>query len=353
MMDGLIQIGLPAHLERFAPAIGRILDVQKPDGAIPWFEDGAWDPWNHTESAMALMAAGEVDAAARAYDYLAGSQQSDGSWLGEYGNALPMVDRDYISRTQAPILKDTNFAAYPAVGIYHRFLIDGDVAEAEKFWPMVEAAMQFIGRLQSPEGDISWSADAKGGPDDDALLAGNASMAKSLSCAIALGQALNQSVDDLQRIYARLVEALLTKPARFDRRGGGARYAMDWYYPVLAGVIPQLEARARLEAQWQRFVVDALGCRCVEDEPWVTVAETAELVMACLCIGAHDKAERLFETINPVRDDAGIYWMGWQFEEALFWPLEQPSWTQAAVILAADALWGQRTASQLLVSNEL
>ncbi|MEM9226208.1 MAG: prenyltransferase [Pseudomonadota bacterium] len=353
MMDGLVPISLPRSLSGLEPAIDRILKVQKADGAIPWFEQGAWDPWNHTESAMALMAAGEVSAAAAAFDYLAASQQSDGSWLGEYGNALPMVDRDHISRTQAPVVKDTNFAAYPGVGIYHRFLVDGDEGEAAKFWPMIEAAMRFVGRLQTEAGDISWSAEAPGGPDDDALLAGNASIAKSLACAIALGEAIDKPVDHLRQIRDRLVHALRYKPDRFDRRGGGQRYAMDWYYPILAGVLPPAQAKQRFDADWARFVVDGLGCRCVDDEPWVTVAETAELVMAALCIGEREKAERLFETINPVRDEAGVYWMGWQFEESLFWPLEQPSWTQAAVILAADALWGKSAASQLLVSNAL
>ena len=51
------------------PAVDRILDILTAQGAIAWFENGPWDPWNHTESAMALTAAGEFDAAALAFDH--------------------------------------------------------------------------------------------------------------------------------------------------------------------------------------------------------------------------------------------------------------------------------------------
>ena len=43
--------------------------------------------------------------------------------------------------------------------------------------------------------------------------------------------------------------------------------------------------------------------------------------------------------------------MGWQFEEAIFWPQEKPSWTQAAVILATDALNTVTPASGVLTAD--
>ena len=41
-----------------------------------------------------------------------------------------------------------------------------------------------------------------------------------------------------------------------------------------------------------------LGVRCVSDDPWVTGAETCELVIALEAIGDRDKALELFEGIE-------------------------------------------------------
>ena len=143
-------------------AVRRIIELQSENGRIVWFEDGPWDPWNHVECAMALAAAGETTRAARAYDYLAATQRPDGAWLGEYGNALPMRDRDHISRVAAPAFLDTNFCAYPAVGILHFLLLTGDEARVRSWWPMVRAAMDFVIALQRDDGTISWAFEAVG-----------------------------------------------------------------------------------------------------------------------------------------------------------------------------------------------
>ena len=62
------------------PTVDFILDAQRPSGEIPWFEGGHTDPWDHTEAAMALSIAGEIDAAGRAYRWLSNTQLVDGSW---------------------------------------------------------------------------------------------------------------------------------------------------------------------------------------------------------------------------------------------------------------------------------
>ena len=43
--------------------------------------------------------------------------------------------------------------------------------------------------------------------------------------------------------------------------------------------------QARIDARWDEFVVPGLGIRCVDHRPWVTGAETCELVMALDAIG--------------------------------------------------------------------
>ena len=65
---------------------------------------------------------------------------------------------------------------------------------------------------------------------------------------------------------------------------------MDWYYPILGGVLRGHAAEARLASKWDTFVAPGRGVRCVSDQPWVTAAETCELVMALDAIGLHERA---------------------------------------------------------------
>jgi hypothetical protein len=342
-----------AHLSDLSAPASRILDIQEAGGRIAWFEDGPWDPWNHTECAMALTVMGALDAARLAFDHLAETQRADGAWFGEYGNALPMVERDYISREPAPAFLDTNFCAYPAVGVLHYLLATDDLGRVRDWWPMVRGAMDFVTALQRADGTISWAFEAVGTDDDDALLAGNASVAKSLECAIALAARLGEDASAWIAAREALVAALRTSPELFDRKGGGRRFAMDWYYPVLSGALDPPTAAKRLQSQTATFVDPVRGCRCVSDEPWVTVAETCELAMAYLSVDQGAEAASLLEAISSHCDVDGVFWMGWQYEEETVWPKETPSWTQAAVILAIDALHGDYAHSRLLTRSIL
>lgn len=351
-MDGVLA-SRPAHLAVMAAPAARIQKIQTGDGRIAWFEGGPWDPWNHVECAMALTAMGVHDAAAAAFDHLAATQRPDGAWLGEYGNTLPMVDRDYISREPAPAFLDTNFCAYPAVGVLHYSLATGDLARTRAWWPMVRDAIEFVLSLQRGDGTVSWSFEALGTDDDDALLAGNASIAKSLECAIRLARSLGEDATRWIAVREVLVHMLRYRPAAFDRKGKGTRFAMDWYYPVLSGALPKDAAKSRLDAGWETFVHPEFGCRCVSDEPWVTVAETAELAMALISVSDHGRASDFLKSLDTLRDASGAYWMGWQYAEQTVWPKEAPAWTQAAVILAVDALHGAGPHAQLLVRSEL
>jgi hypothetical protein len=94
-----------------------------------------------------------------------------------------------------------------------------------------------------------------------------------------------------------------------------------------------------IASQWDTFVVDGLGIRCVSTNPWVTGAETCELVMALAAIG-DDRAEKLFANMQHLRTDRGDYWTGLVLPENVNWPVEQTTYTAAAVILAWDVLTG-------------
>lgn len=128
---------------------------------------------------------------------------------------------------------------------------------------------------------------------------------------------------------------------------------MDWFYPVLVGAYQGAAARDRLAGRWQEFVEQGLGCRCVADQPWVTIAETCELVMALLAAGERSKAREVFSWVSQWRHSDGSYWTGFQFSEQILWPNERPTWTAAAVLLAADALTLHTPAARLFTHIEM
>ncbi len=68
MSLALVNTRAPEPLAWLGGAVEVMLEVQRPDGAIAWFDDGAWDPWNHAECLMALAIMGEAEAAARGWD---------------------------------------------------------------------------------------------------------------------------------------------------------------------------------------------------------------------------------------------------------------------------------------------
>jgi hypothetical protein len=113
---------------------------------------------------------------------------------------------------------------------------------------------------------------------------------------------------------------------------------MDWYYPVLGGAVRGDAGRALIEARWDSFVEAGLGIRCVSRNPWVTGAETCELVLALDALGDRDRALRLLADVQHLRHEDGSYWTGFVFPENVNWPDERTTYTAAAMILAVDAL---------------
>jgi len=341
----------------FDGARDRIIELQRDNGAIPWYDGGIVDPWNHTEAAMGLTVIGEIERARRAFRYLQETQLKDGSWWGQLGSAVPFNEEaQYVGGDEGagkPI-RDTNFVAYIATGAWHHFLITRDHQWLKAIWPNVEAAMQWVVSHQSSHGDIRWAANDPHTPNDDALITGSSSIYKSLECAIHIANELRVSSHDWSHARLKLGEALRDKPHRFDRTWESKeRFSMDWYYPVLTGVITGEAARRRLASKWHLFVAEGKGCRCVSDQPWVTIAESSELTMALLVAGQRREAEKLLAWQHQWRDDKGAYWMGYQFVENLAWPSEKPAWTAAAVILATDAVTGTTPASRLFAERTL
>jgi hypothetical protein len=119
---------------------------------------------------------------------------------------------------------------------------------------------------------------------------------------------------------------------------------------VLTGALDGEAAKARLTDGWERFALEDLGVRCVEDEPWVTASETAECAIAFAAIGDLATATDLLRWTRAHRLDAGAYWTGIVYPGADLFPGgEHTSYTAAAVILAADAITGASPAADLFV----
>ena len=325
----------------FAATAETIASVQLTSGAIPWFEGHLVDPWDHVEAAMGLTVGGHFDQARLAYLWLAGLQEPDGGFWPAYDDTLPLD----MSR------KESHHAPYLATGLWHYYLCTQDLDLISTLWPCVCRAMDFACSLQTRHGEIAWALKPDGTVCRDALVTGCSSIYKSLECGLLLGQELGQDMEDWRAARDRLGHALRHRPERFDRTWASkARYSMDWFYPILAGVLSRPQAWQRLRERWDQFVVPSLGCRCVSDQPWVTVAESCELVMALLGVGQQGPASHVFSWLHVNRNGRGAYWTGYQTELDIFWPAQCPTWTSGAVLLAADALTRTTLAAHVLTS---
>jgi hypothetical protein len=301
--------------------------MQLPDGAIPWFVPGGHtEAWDHLECAMALDLGGRDDAADRAWDWLVRNQRADGTWPAKTVDGV--VTEDFA---------DSNQCAYVATAVWHRWRRTGDGDFVARLWPVVRLALDLIADMQAPGGHIWWARSPDGSDYPASLVTGCSSILHSLRCGLGLAALVDEQRPEWELAAGRLAHALRAHPEYFLPTH---RWSMDWYYPVIGGVLRGADGLARLRSRWDDFVIDGLGIRCVDDEPWVTGAETCELAIALHLVGETAAARTLVRDVQHLRHDGGAYWTGWQFEAGAFWPHEHSSWTSAAVILAADTLAG-------------
>jgi hypothetical protein len=301
-----------------------IASQQQPDGLIPWFTGHHADPWDHVEAAMALSAVGMYSEAEAAYEWSARTQRADGSW--------PM---EIVGTEVRHASADVNQCAYLAVGVWQHWLLTGDRSFVREYWPIVRAAIEFTVGLQRADGALHWSRDANGEANPDALLTGSACTVLSLRAALALAELVGDPQPEWELAVARLAHCVAAHPDRFADK---STFSMDWYYPVLGGAVADEDARALLRERWDDFVLPGRGIRCVSDRPWITGAETCELVISLDAAGEDARARELFSDVQFLRAENGGYWTGWVWPEDVNWPAEQSTWTAGAVILAADVL---------------
>ncbi len=310
-----------------------IVKTQKENGEIPWCDGQKTDPWDLVESAMGLAIGGKVNEARLAFDWLLEQQLEDGSWYASYINGLP-DDKTH----------DTNMSSYIAAGVYHHYLITDDIDFLKKMWPSIKKGIDFAHSLQAPGGEIHWATSPDGVVDPMALLTGSSSIFLSTKCALAIARILGHDMPHWQTAALKIKESIETRPHCFNV--AKSRFSMDWFYPVLSGALTGAAAQKRIDKYWKKFIVEGQGVKCVSDEPWVTIAESAEFVLALAAMGNHKLARIIFGWIQDRRYDDGSYWCGYTFPDMVIWPEDKLTWTNGVILMAADTLFDLTPASR-------
>ena len=177
-----------------------------------------------------------------------------------------------------------------------------------RLWPSVRAGLDWVVSQQLPFGGIRWTP-----TEEFALLAGSSSIYQSLRAGVALAELLDDPQPEWELAGGRLGHAVREHRDLFEDK---STYSMDWYYPVLGGAVRGRAAYELLESRWDDFVVPGLGIRCVDTNPWVTGAETCELVMALDVLGDHRRAlSAARATCSTCAATTGSYWTGWVYDD--------------------------------------
>lgn len=318
-----------------------IASHQQRSGEILWRRDGKSDPWDLVHAAMGLSAMGRTDAARAAYRYMASIQDQDGAWAAE--RVAGAVTRQ---------TKESNHAAYIATGVWQLYLAEQDREMLRELWPMVRRAIDWVVGMQLPSGAIAW-AKKKDHIWQAPLITGSSSVHGSLVCALRIAATLGQERPDWQLARIRLAR-VLRNPGRVfhdtDLPEAPGRYSMDWYYPVLGGALRGVQGRERLVhgADHDDFMQEGVGTRCVRENPWYTVAETSELVLALDAVGLTERAREVLSWTRTRRTVDGAYWTGTTHPDGVTFPSgETTTWTAATVLIAHDCVHRQGRTAQL------
>ena len=316
---------------------------QLDSGAIPSNADLSHDPWDHIEAIMGLNFLRDKESSDLALKWLKNNQNKDGSWYAKYSNNDPIE-----------LNKPTHFGPYISVAALHYYKIFSDKDKLLELWETIDSAIDFSLNLQDSNGTIPWSVDKNNQIENDFLLTGASSILKSLECAIAISKILDlDSNKKWIKAYELLAYAIKNPKGLFDKTIDRSRFSMDWYYPIISGVLSDSEKDKYIKKIYKDFYIEGIGVKCVVEEPWVTVAETSEFIVSLVISNEIEEAKKLLIEVMNISDLNDIPYMGWQYEENIFWPEEKPSWTAAALILAADSIYDFSSGSDILKENQL
>ena len=129
--------------------LGKFLDeIQFLSGAIPSNQDGSHDPWDHLEAVMGLTTLGYKTQALKGLHWMSANQNDDGSWYNLYQDEEPLE-----------LNKQTNYASYIAVAVWHFYLLNNDMNFLQNFWEPVKKGILFSLSLHHNNGAIAWNID--------------------------------------------------------------------------------------------------------------------------------------------------------------------------------------------------
>mgnify|MGYP000013064522 FL=1 len=292
------------------PALDWIIKNQLNDGSIQWDEKGKCDPWDHCECLIALAIYEEWEAYDKGVEWFFKNLNDDGLIYSEYQNCKP--SKFYFESHHAPYII---FPLKQASLLHKR-----KSKEFKEFEFKIDKIFNALNSFKDNDGYFYWAKNEKGYSDNSLI---TATMSNIMSEKLYKN---NNSVNLDLSLWDQ----------KFDRDGEDrSRFSMDFYYPYMAGVKKNQQV---FKKNLEDFYVSGLGVKCVKEEPWITVAESSECLLAAIICGEHRVAKDIFKDILKYQNPDGIFPTGYQYELDILWPEENSTWSNAAIIIGAHAL---------------
>lgn len=300
------------YKKKFEPSKNWIIANQSSSGAIFWDEKGKCDPWDHCECLIALAIYEEWEHFWKGVNWFFTNLNEDGLIYAEFQNEKP-----------SKLHYESHHAPYIIMPLTQAYLIDKNqdynkVLTNEQLHKL-ENVFEALNDFKDDDGYFYWAKDNNGYSDNSLI---TASMSIFL-CLVLKDKSFPRFEIDMWQ-------------EKFNRDGvDRSRFSMDFYYPFLAGIKNNKKEFLYL---LDNYFVKGLGVKCVAEEPWVTIAESSECVISALIHDNENIAKEIFNDIQQFQNKDGIFPTGYQYDMEIFWPEENSTWTNAAVIIAAHAL---------------
>ena len=298
-----------------------ILKNQKDNGEILWDDKGKWDFWDHCECLIALSIYEEWDAFRRGLDFCLSKVDQEGLVKSQYIDGK--ISQDYFEAHHAP---------YIFLPLLQKYFIDKDINYLLRYRSEIHQIYKGTLKFKDADGYYHWALDQNGLADDSLVTS---------SCSLELSRRAYNKICKLIQDEDfidpdKIISDNKLNSNKFDRGGiDRSRFSMDSYYPMLCNSGAKKDAIKTLN----KFYVNGLGIKCVEEEPWVTFAESSECIMALYKIGLKEEAKKIFDEVLKHKNQKGYFPTGYQYELGVYWPEEDSTWTNAAVIMAADCIY--------------
>ena len=300
------------YKKKFEPSKNWIISNQSSSGAIFWDEKGKCDPWDHCECLIALAIYEEWEHFWRGVNWFFTNLNEDGLIYAEFQNEKP-----------SKLHYESHHAPYIIMPLIQASLIDKEqnykkILTNEQLLKL-ENIFEVLDDFKDEDGYFYWAKDSNGYSDNSLI---TASMSIFLSL-VAKDKSFPKFNTEMWQ-------------EKFNRDGvDRSRFSMDFYYPFLAGI---KNNKKEILDLLDNYYVKGLGVKCVAEEPWVTIAESSECVISALIHDNENIAKQIFNDIQQFQNKDGIFPTGYQYDMEIFWPEENSTWTNAAVIIAAHAL---------------